>query len=87
MHDTFLIDRIWVKVQEICKKNKIEKLTKLVVTVNSNSHVNKENLYDHMTKCNNELVSEDIDIVVNREASIEEQIAIIETLEGDVPED
>ncbi len=37
MHDTFLIDQIWVKVQEICKENKIEKLTKVVVTVNNNS--------------------------------------------------
>jgi len=85
MHDTFLIDRIWVKVQELCKENEMEKLTKLVVTVNNNSHVNKENLYDHITKCNSELIDENIEIVVERQP-IEEQTAIIESLEGDVSE-
>ncbi|AJD32298.1 hypothetical protein AAGC94_06400 [Clostridium sporogenes] len=85
MHDTFLIDQIWVKVQEICKENKIEKLTKVVVTVNNNSHVNKENLYNHITKCNSKLVDENIKIVVERQP-IEEQTAIIESLEGDVSE-
>ncbi|APH14729.1 hypothetical protein NPD5_198 [Clostridium sporogenes] len=85
MHDTFLIDRIWVKVQEICIENKFEKLTKLVVTVDNNSHVNKKNLYDYIAKCNSDLVDENIEIVVERQ-SIDEQTAIIELLEGDVSE-
>jgi len=53
------------------------------VTVNNNSHVNKENLYDHIIKCNSELIDENIEIVVERQP-IEEQTAIIESLEGDV---
>nr|WP_243118167.1 hypothetical protein [Clostridium botulinum] len=83
MHDTYLIDRIWAKVQEVCIENKFEKLTKLVVTVDNNSHVNKENLYDYITKYNNNLVDENIEIVVERQP-IDEQTAIIKLLEGDV---
>ncbi len=53
------------------------------MTVDNNSHVNKENLYDYITKCNNNLVDENIEIVVERQP-IDEQTAIIKLLEGDV---
>lgn len=53
------------------------------MTVDNNSHVNKENLYDYITKYNNNLVDENIEIVVERQP-IDEQTAIIKLLEGDV---
>lgn len=83
MYDTYLIDRIWAKVQEVCTENKFEKLTKLVMTVDNNSPVNKENLYDYIIKCNNNLVDENIEIVIEKKP-IDEQTATIKLLEGDV---
>ena len=82
MHDTFLLSNISKSLTELCEKNKIIKLERIIIAVNCNSHVNEENLLEHLKHHNSELIVNTIKIKVNRE-NIEEQTAIIKSIQGE----
>lgn len=82
MHDTFLLNKISKMLQELCYENKIEKINYLKIIVNYNSHVNVSNLTEHLLLNNKELVQNEIKIDIIKD-NIEEQTAIIKTIQGE----
>jgi Zn finger protein HypA/HybF involved in hydrogenase expression len=85
MHDTYLIKKISKEVQELCKMNGLAKLTKLVVTVNYRSHVNEDNLMKQLGHMNKKMFGTWTQIEVLRD-DIQDQIAILHTIEGEKSE-
>lgn len=82
MHDTILLQKISEEVNNVSIHNKIKKIYKLTVKVNHRSHVNEENLLEHLQFTNKELIGSWTAIKVIRD-DIPDQIAILESLEGD----
>lgn len=86
MHDTFLLNNISKSLKEICDKSKIRKIYRLTVIVNYNSHVNEENLLKHLRQNNATLLGDDFRLKVKKE-DIEDQTAVIHTIQGEVVEE
>lgn len=86
MHDTFLLNKISKSLKEICEKSNIRKITQLTVVVNYNSHVNEKNLLEQLKENNSELIAEKFKVIVQRE-DIEEQTAIIHSIQGETFEE
>lgn len=82
MHDTFLLNNISKLLGEICEQSKILKIDWLTILVNHNSHVNEENLREHLLLNNANLLNSNFKIKVKRE-DIEEQTAIIQSIQGE----
>lgn len=82
MHDIFLLNKISKSLNEICEKNNIKKITQLAIVVNYHSHVNEKNLMEHLQENNKDIVSENLEITVQKE-DIEDQVAIICSIQGE----
>lgn len=82
MHDTFLLKGISDNLIILCNTNNITKVRKLHIITNLNSHINRNNLYEHLKEQNRDLIGEWTDILVERE-EIENLTAVIESIEGD----
>lgn len=85
MHDTMLLDKISNSLGELCRSHNIIRIKKLSLIVDNNSHINSSNLYEHMQDSNKGLIGEWTKIEVEKEA-LDNQVAIIHSIEGDVPE-
>lgn len=81
MHDTILLHNISEQVNQLCISNHIKTINKLILTVNHNSHVNKDNLYEHL-KLNSNYIGSATEIEIKK-SDIQEQTAILECLEGE----
>lgn len=86
MHDTILLNKISDAVNQVCSMNNIKKVNRLAVVVNNNSHVNEDNLYDHLQYASANLVGEWTKIQVQRD-DILEQTAILHSIEGEKSEE
>lgn len=82
MHDTFLLTKISKSLNMICEQSKIRKINRLTVIVSNSSHVNEENLREHLQQNNANLLDNNFRIKVKRE-DIEEQTAIIQNIQGE----
>jgi hypothetical protein len=82
MHDSYLIKKISDEVQELCKIDSLEKLTKLVVTVNYRSRVDEEHLMKQLKHRNKKMFGPWTQILVLRD-DIREQTAILHVIEGE----
>lgn len=82
MHDTFLLNKISKMLQTLCNENKIEKVSYIKIIVNLNSHINVNNLTEHLLLNNKELVPNDVQIDIIKD-SIEDQTAIIDIIQGE----
>lgn len=76
MHDTILLNKISQGLKEICKTNNITKVDKLVIFVNYKSHVNEDNLYEHLKHEDDNLIGLWTKIKIERD-DIPDQTAII----------
>ena len=85
MHDTILLSKISEELKEICTANNINKVNTFTVIVNHRSHVNSDNLYDHLQYADGNLVGEWTKINVQRE-DIQDQTAILKSIEGEQSE-
>lgn len=85
MHDTILLSKISEKLKEICTSNNINKVNTFTVIVNHRSHVNQDNLYDHLQYADGNLVGEWTKINVQRE-EIQDQTAILKNIQGEQSE-
>jgi Zn finger protein HypA/HybF involved in hydrogenase expression len=83
MHDTFLLNKVSKALKEICEKNKIKEVEEFTIVVNCNSHINEENLSEHLKLYNKDIISEKLQIKIQRE-DIEEQTAIIHNIKGEL---
>lgn len=82
MHDTFLLTKISKSLNMICEQSKIRKINRLTVIVSNSSHVNEENLREHLQQNNANLLDNNFRVKVKRE-DIEEQTAIIQNIQGE----
>lgn len=85
MHDTILLSKISEELKEICTANNINKVNTFTVIVNHRSHVNEDNLYDHLQYADGNLVGEWTKINVQRE-DIQDQTAILKSIQGEQSE-
>jgi len=69
-------------IHTLCKENNINKVKTLKIIVNQNSHITDNNLSEHLMIYNNPFFDKDskIDIIIG---DIDEQNAVIETIEGE----
>jgi len=82
MHDTFLLNKISNSLKEICNENKISKIEQFTLVVNHHSHINEENLKEHLKLHNSDIIARQLKIEIQRE-DIEEQTAIIFSIQGE----
>jgi Zn finger protein HypA/HybF involved in hydrogenase expression len=82
MHNTQLINKITEEVQILSKTNCFNKVNKLLVCVNADSHVNETNLYDSLRHANKKLFGNWTEIQVEQD-DIPEQVAILKSIEGE----
>jgi len=82
MHDTFLLNKISQSLKKICIANKIKTIEQFTLVVNHDSHINKENLQEHLKLHNTDIMSKELKIDIERE-DIEEQTAIIKSIQGE----
>ena len=83
MHDTFLLNKISQSLNKICNANKIKIIEKFILVVNHDSHISEENLKEHLKLHNTDIISKELKIDIERE-DIEEQTAIIKSIQGEV---
>ncbi len=83
MHDTFLLNKISNSLKEICNENKINKIEQIILVVNNDSHINKENLQEHLKLHNPNMIANKLKIEIQRE-DIEQQTAIIKSIHGEI---
>lgn len=82
MHDSFLMQNISKSLNTICMDNGIKKVTLIEISVNSNSHINEENLLEHLIDMNSGLVDKYTEVKVVFE-DIPQLTAAIKKIEGD----
>lgn len=82
MHDTILLSKISEELKNICKNNNIYKVKTFTVIVNHRSHINEDNLYEHLRNANEKLVGEWTEINVERK-DIQDQIALLKSIQGE----
>ncbi len=82
MHDTILLDKITEEVQILSKTNHFSKVNQLSICVNPNSHVNEDNLYDHLRHANKKLFGIWTKISIEKD-DIPDQVAILKSIEGE----
>ncbi|AOY75840.1 hypothetical protein [Clostridium formicaceticum] len=82
MHDTYLLNKIAQSLKDICQEHKLKKIEAFTLVVSHHSHVNEESLGEHLEIHSKELMGDDLRIKVRRE-DIEEQTAIIHSLQGE----
>lgn len=86
MHDIYLLNKISKSLKEISEKSNIRIITQLTIIVNFNSHINENNLQEHLMENNKDLLAECFKAIVQRE-DIEDQTAIIHSIQGERVED
>lgn len=82
MHDTFLNERIYEEVLKLCRENKIVKLTKVILSVNSDSHISENSLREQFSERNNHLLGDWTEIYIEKK-DVGKLNAVIQRIEGD----
>lgn len=82
MHDTFLLDKISKSLNAISKEGKLQRIDGFTLVVNHNSHINEENLQEHLIMYNKDLMGNKFKVQIERD-DIEDQTAIIKSIQGE----
>lgn len=82
MHDTLLLNKVSQSLKEICNENKISRIEEFTLVVNHDSHINEENLLEHLKLHNLDIISKELKIEIQKE-DIEELTAIIKSIQGE----
>lgn len=82
MHDTFLNERIYEALLKLCRENKIVKLNKVNVTVNTDSHISQIRLREHFIERNSNLLGDFTEFIVEKQ-DIGKLNAVINSIEGE----
>lgn len=83
MHDTLLLNKISEELDKYCSETKISKLTKIIINVNKNSHINAQNIAQYLKSYNKDTVDSFTNIEVQIE-DLPDQMAIIKRVEGEM---
>ncbi len=82
MHDTFLNQNLYDAIVKLCKDNGMEKITKLVITVHTHSHISEGSIREFFEDRKNKLMGAWTNIVVDKK-EIEPLTATIEQIDGE----
>ena len=82
MHDTILLNKISEVLKETCVVNNIKRVDEFTVVVNHRSHVNENNLCEHLQRAENSLIGDWTKINIEKE-DIEDQTAILLNIKGE----
>jgi Zn finger protein HypA/HybF involved in hydrogenase expression len=82
MHDTILLNKISDAVKKVCEASNIKKVNRLAVVVNHRSHVDEQNLYEHLRCDHGDLIGIGTEIKIERE-DIQDQTAILHSIQGE----
>ncbi|NLL71886.1 MAG: hypothetical protein GX238_12250 [Epulopiscium sp.] len=82
MHDTFLNERIYEALLELCQKNKILKLNKVNIVVNMDSHISENSLREYFGERNNKIFGNWTEIIVEKQ-DVGKLNAVIKSIEGE----
>ena len=85
MHDTILLSNISESIKKACTTNKIKKVNTLTIVVNHKSHVNENNLYEHLKDINGDLIGIWTKVKIENE-DIQDQTAILKSIQGEQSE-
>lgn len=86
MHDTILLNKISDSLTNLCRAHKIKKIKKLSIIVDNNSHVNSDNLHEHLCNVNGNLAGEWTEVIVEKD-NLDSQVAILHSIEGEKAEE
>jgi len=81
MHDTFLIRGIYEELKKLCDMYDIIRLNRVVMEVNTNSHIDEEEFSEFLIEQNDPIIGMWTMLDIRKE-DIEENTAIIYVLEG-----
>lgn len=82
MHDTFLNERIYEALQKLCKENGISKLNKVIMAVNTDSHISENSLREHFSEKNSQLMGQWTEILIEKQ-EVGKLNAVIKSIEGE----
>lgn len=82
MHDTFLNERIYEGLLKLCQEYKIKRLSKVVITVNIDSHISEKSLRDLFIGRHSKLIDTKTEVVIKKQDAGKLN-AIIEGIEGE----
>lgn len=82
MEDTFLINRIYNSLNEICRENNIDRVKNITFVVGEDNDLSKENICDYFEQNKSELIGKWTNINMKIE-NFDNNIAIIHSLEGE----
>lgn len=82
MHDSYLLNKIAATLQRICTDNHLGKIKEAVIDVSYNSHIDSQELHEHLIEIIPKLV-DNCTIITVKKTELEEQTAVIYMLKGD----
>lgn len=82
MHDTFLNERIYEALLKLCQDNNIERLGKVNIAVNIDSHINENSLHEHFRERSSHLIGDWTEIIVEKR-DVGKLNAVINSIEGE----
>jgi Zn finger protein HypA/HybF involved in hydrogenase expression len=86
MHDTILLQRISEELDHLCKSNALSKVRKISVIVGEHSHINEDNLYEHLIDMNGDFFGPWTNIDIKIE-DLKDQTAILSSIEGEIEDE
>lgn len=82
MHDSLLLHKIAATLQSICYENNLVKVKETVIEVSYNSHIDSEDLHEHLLEMIPNLVDKSTVIMIKK-AELADQTAVIYMLKGE----
>lgn len=82
MHDSFLLQKIAGALQRICDENHLRNIKEAIIEVGYDSHIDSEDLHQHLVELIPQLV-DNCTIITVKKSELEEQMAVIYMLKGD----
>ena len=82
MHDTFLNERIYESLLKLCAENGIFRLNKVVIAVNTDSHISEHSLREHFIEKKSRFLGDWTEITIEKR-EVGRLNAVIESIEGE----
>lgn len=83
MHDTFLLKRISESLGKLRNEKKLDRITKVKIITNPDSHITRENLLEQLIQELDTAVGDWTEIIIERQ-DIDNLTAVIKSIEGEV---
>jgi transcriptional regulator NrdR family protein len=85
MHDTFLIEKLYNSISELCKSNMIKKINEIKLIVSLDSHVTGQHMLEHLMERDSTLFGDWTCVYIEKQ-DIEKLTAMVESINGETDE-